>query len=696
MSNTKKKIDKLNNLIKADEVSNDFFVALKQENMKSIEEHIKNGVNIKKKNLHGLNPLHMAAQMGNSRLIDLFLAKGVGINLLSRSKHTALHIAVKQQHMDIVKQLLKYGAKINTQNSDGDSPLHVATRYGNFDLVHLLLDHGANPNMKNNANTSAFLLSFRATDNRLMKLFLKYNINACQKNDSGENALHLAARFGTSDVVQSLLEMEINPNVVTYVGLTPLHCAVINDKFPDDRLAIIRSLVEYGSDIDREDKHGHTPLYAAVDNNSSVTVMYLVEMGARVNHEARNGSTPLIVAVELFNVLTINYLLEHGAKAQGKNGEGDGLLHIAILASSNLDLQYKVIEKLLAHGASINERNADKSTPLHITLHFGHAQLVDLLIRSDTDIHAKDSRNRSILQLAVIRNLHEVVLKLLAMGANPNDYDCEGNGILANAIHLKNEQMVRTLLEYGADPTRNGAVHEAAERGNEKIMKILVDHGADINYTRKRELTPLHRAIEFGRCPMVRYLLGKGANINTTDLSNLPLRKAITLLNTERTNHKFKYIVSIMIKHIALLVARDQYVHQENMQLIRKQSNLSTCFDNYFKELMDMKNIKVKGTNVSYFDLLNKRNNALVNCLRYESVRRAVNHDDHKKLFPNYFDYLDNNCLPAMARLRLISVVATSLHTVFQLVLPYEVTSTIVERLTTNDLKNYTSLSELF
>ena len=474
----------------------DLFAAVEQQDFKTILKHIKNGINIKKKNLHGFNPLHMAAQMGNSRLIDLCLAKGVGIHSLTKCRRTALYISVEQQHMDIVKQLLKYGAKINTMNSDWNTPLNEAIRLGNLDLVRLLIDHGADP------------------------------------------------------------------------------------KF---------------------------------------------------------GSTPLIPALEIFHVPLINYLLKHGAKAEDKNIKGDGLLHIAIQATSDPATRYKVVKALLAHGASIMKRNADKATPLHLTLHRGDVQLADLLIRSGANIYAKDSRNRSILQIAVIRNLHEVVLKLLAMGANPNDYDCECNGILANAIHLKNEQMVRTLLVYGADPTTNGAVHVAAERGYEGIMKILVDNGADINYKTQRELiTPLYRAIEFGHAIMVWYLLGLDANINTTNLSNLPLRKAITLFNAESTNKIFHLILLIMIMHIALLVARDEYVHQENIQLICKQSNLSKCFDIHYKELMEMKNTKVKGTNVLYFDLLSMPQHALIDCLRSTPVLEEIRRFDYKLLFPSY------------------------------------------------------------
>ena len=507
---TNKEISKLKNLMKGDEGSIDLFTAVEQQNFKIVEKHIKNGVNINEKNVHGLNSLHMAAQMGNSRMVDLLLAEGVNINLRSVCWRTALHIAAEQQYIHVAKQLLECGAKINTKNRKGDSPLHEATRRGNLDLVRLLIDHGADPNF---------------------------------------------------------------------------------------------------------------------------------------------GSTPaLILALNISDVPIMNYLLEHGAKAQGRNGEGDGLLHIAIQASSSDPAtRYKVVEALLAHGASINEQNTYKAaTPLHLSLDRGDVELVDLLIRSGADIHAKDSLNRSILQTAVIKNLHEVVLKLLVMGANPNDYDWKHKGILANAIDLNNEQMVRTLLKYGADPTKKMAVHVAADHGYVEIMNILVDHGANINHTRKIVLTPLHRAIEFGRVPMVVYLLAKGAKITTSDLSNLPLRRAITLFNAEKTNVNFNYVVSIMIMHIALLVAQDQYVHEENMQLIRKQSSLSKCFDDSSKELMNMKNTKVKGTNVPYFDLLTKPQHALIDCLRSIPVREAIYRNDHRLLFPKYSGKLESRCLGAM------------------------------------------------
>jgi hypothetical protein len=67
---------------------------------------------------------------------------------------------------------------------------------------------------------------------------------------------------------------------------------------------------------------------------------------------------------------------------------------------------------------------------------------------------------------------------------------------------------------FGSD----SALMLAADAGNREMVKLLVDAGADVNYANETGDTPLSNACVDGSIEVVRYLLEKGANIANVDL----------------------------------------------------------------------------------------------------------------------------------------------------------------------------------
>src|ERR1700738_2968507 len=75
---------------------------------------------------------------------------------------------------------------------------------------------------------------------------------------------------------------------------------------------------------------------------------------------------------------------------------------------------------------------------------------------------------------------------ILATGFNPNTRDNLGATALHDAVWTGQLELVRLLLEHGADPNIPHAeglstpLHYAAIKGNAAIAAMLLDHGADI------------------------------------------------------------------------------------------------------------------------------------------------------------------------------------------------------------------------
>jgi hypothetical protein len=89
-----------------------------------------------------------------------------------------------------------------------------------------------------------------------------------------------------------------------------------------------------------------------------------------------------------------------------------------------------------------------------------------------------------------------LVRYLLERGADPNRHAC---GFFKPGFHLytaiarnKPTDMVRLLLEHGAQIKESGATVAAAERGRVDVLQLLLEHGADMKEPRSEGIVHYH------------------------------------------------------------------------------------------------------------------------------------------------------------------------------------------------------------
>ena len=88
---------------------------------------------------------------------------------------------------------------------------------------------------------------------------------------------------------------------------------------------------------------------------------------------------------------------------------------------------------------------------------------------------------------------------------------------------------------------------QAIRHGDEEIVKLLLEKGADIHKKGNFGWTPLHSAVEFGNVEAVKLLLEKGAKTDITDgLGYTPLEMAQEKLSRKQIP---KEIVILLEKH---------------------------------------------------------------------------------------------------------------------------------------------------
>lgn len=131
-------------------------------------------------------------------------------------------------------------------------------------------------------------------------------------------------------------------------------------------------------------------------------------------------------------------------------------------------------------------------------------------------------RQEALLHRAVEDNDLILAKQLLddQIHADSKNYLDEGRPVLHQAVNLGHEEMVKLLLDSGADVNiehhddERTALHIAAGKGNDKLVQLLLDRGANVNAADSVGLTVLHAAV-LGRTPStVRMLLRYGANVD--------------------------------------------------------------------------------------------------------------------------------------------------------------------------------------
>ncbi|KAF3208564.1 hypothetical protein TWF191_000628 [Orbilia oligospora] len=144
------------------------------------------------------------------------------------------------------------------------------------------------------------------------------------------------------------------------------------------------------------------------------------------------------------------------------------------------------------------------------------------------------------IHLATYFDLKEIMEKLVKKN-NLNIQDGEGRTPLSYAAETENMEMVRLLLENGAqinmeDNARRRPLSEAIEKRNTTIVQYLLSWGADLEYV--YYYTPLSKAIEGGDDAVVELLLANGARPDAEDRRGWkPLSQAIEVGNAATVKH---------------------------------------------------------------------------------------------------------------------------------------------------------------
>jgi ankyrin repeat protein len=124
----------------------------------------------------------------------------------------------------------------------------------------------------------------------------------------------------------------------------------------------------------------------------------------------------------------------------------------------------KKVQRLLGNGARVNGRDSGGKTALHFAAQSKNVLVVDVLVRAGADVNAKADGDVTPLMLSVDMGFGdpEIALRLIRAGADVQAADTNGDTALIIATTESSLDVVKALLEKGANPNAKGLHGETA------------------------------------------------------------------------------------------------------------------------------------------------------------------------------------------------------------------------------------------
>jgi ankyrin repeat protein len=475
--------------------------------------------------------LEAAAARGHDAIVRRLLAEGAhpnerGGRLFFRPIQAAAHSG----SASTVKLLLEAGAHISPASYDDErlSALHVAATQGNVECIQLLLDAGHEINCISDA------YQYRGTP------------------------LQVAAYRKKEEAVKCLLRIGADPNVYLYKSDYPLLAACENCSLEavgmmlvagaDARgnggtppifyaaqrgdIPIMKLLLQGGADINAHGGIYGTPLKGGIQSRDPQVLEFMLEHRVDINDKGSEKGYPVDIGIWGGNVAAAERLLELGAKFS------DTALKDAL---ENTSKEY-LVKRLLDRGADPNAEHSEYGNMLQWAIvSYCQRQTIDDLLKAGAEVNEIEGKYGTALQAAVIKEKEQVVRLLLENGADPNVGPGGEYGYPLQAAIAKNKpELVQLLLGHGARIEAAGgkygtSLQAAAFAGNERVMDILLKKGVpDVNTVGGEFGTALRAAIAMQHESIVKTLLDAGADI---DLKVTATHDTKAMVNFSQTFH---------------------------------------------------------------------------------------------------------------------------------------------------------------
>ena len=165
----------------------------------------------------------VAIKQDDAKTINALLDRGFDANTRSPAGEHGLALAIREPSLKVVSALMAWPkTNVEARNPKDESPLMLASINGMLDVAKQLIDKGADVNKPGWAP-----LHYAATKGHVavMALLLEHHAYIDAASPNGSTPLMMASLYGTAPAVKLLLEAGADPLLKNEQGLTAIDFA---------------------------------------------------------------------------------------------------------------------------------------------------------------------------------------------------------------------------------------------------------------------------------------------------------------------------------------------------------------------------------------------------------------------------------------------------------------------------------------
>jgi ankyrin repeat protein len=284
----------------------------------------------------------------------------------------------------------------------------------------------------------------------------------------------------STDVIAWLLQQEGNAVTKTTNHLrTYLHWATARGN-----AAVVKLLLEKGSDVNAPDSHGDTPLQFAAGFGMNQPAIYDLyrKAGVDLKQRNKNGATYMMLGIPHDSTLALtDYLAGKGLSLNDTDKGGATLFDYAARTGNLTTLKTLRARGVKATGKALlmaaqGTRRAANGLEVYKYL------MEDVKLKPTVT----DDEGNTLLHLVARKsNQLPVISYLMSKGLNPNTLNKEGSNMLIVAAGGSDSELIKMLVKQTPDVNfknvrGESALTSAVNSGSIEIMQMLLEHKADV------------------------------------------------------------------------------------------------------------------------------------------------------------------------------------------------------------------------
>lgn len=186
-------------------LSEDLYFAIKNENYNQAYEMLLENVDPNYANNEGVTTLMLAIQKANLDLIKMIIKSGAYINTTDNNNWSPLNYAIYFKDINIAKLLIQNGANVNNESSY--SPLIHAIMFDKLDIAYYLIENGVALNSKEYYGWTPLMIALAKGDYSFSKYLINLGVQTDVTSFNGKDStVSLAASSRFYDLMDFFIE----------------------------------------------------------------------------------------------------------------------------------------------------------------------------------------------------------------------------------------------------------------------------------------------------------------------------------------------------------------------------------------------------------------------------------------------------------------------------------------------------------